>query len=562
MTVELSLARPPFGLVPEDVAWVRRTRDGLSTEDKVRQLFLQIYMGDDPAEALRLAKLKPAGVCRFMGPDLAAAWAATRRFLEESEIPPFICGDIEGGSHGSAAMLHFPNQLGLAAANDIDLSRRLLEAVCAEAKALGFNWSFTPVIDVNQATASAIVGTRSYGSDPAKIIAQALAHVGVLQANGIAATAKHWPGEGYDARDQHLVTTINPLAPRDWEAVFGRLYRGLIDADVMSVMSAHIALPAYAAKHGVSEGLERYRPASVSRLLNQTLLRGELGFNGLITSDATPMAGFGSWAPRAIAAPEAVESGCDVFLFSPDEARDFGFMMDALRDRRLSEQRLEDAVTRILGLKAALGLHRRSLDERLPPLDAATGAINSPAHRALAREAAARSITLVKDTGPNLPLDPRRHRRVVIVDRGAAAFFPHGPRTPLTVFRQALASRGFEIRDFDPADPPSRANADVLIYALATESSLGQSRIYLDWAAEQPSFAAMMDRYWHDIPAVMVSFGHPYYLFDAPRAPTYVNAYSAIGAAQEAAARCLMGEAPFTGESPIDPFAGAPDAKY
>jgi len=137
--------------------------------------------------------------------------------------------------------------------------------------------------------------SRSYGSNIETILDHALVNVATFQRHGIAATAKHWPGEGYDDRDQHLVGTLNPLDEPAWRASFGRLYRGLIDAGVMTVMSAHIAWPAYARRHGV-EGLESCRPASVSRLLNQTLLRGELGFNGLIVSDAIGMAGLGSWA--------------------------------------------------------------------------------------------------------------------------------------------------------------------------------------------------------------------------------------------------------------------------
>ncbi len=155
----------------------------------------------------------------------------------------------------------------------------------------------------------------------------------------MAATAKHWPGEGYDDRDQHLLTTINPLEMAAWEASFGRLYRAAIGAGVMSVMSAHIALPAYLRGKGVAEGVELYRPASVSRHLNEDLLRGDLGFRGLIVSDATPMAGLGSWSKRAEHLPELVSAGCDVILFSDDPDRDLGYLKAALADGRLSMRR-------------------------------------------------------------------------------------------------------------------------------------------------------------------------------------------------------------------------------
>jgi beta-N-acetylhexosaminidase len=561
MSVELSLKAAPFNLNDADIAWVRKTRDGLSTEAKVRQLFVHISIGDDLDQSRRLARMAPGGIHRFMGQSLDEAWAATRLMLEMSEVPLFVTGDIEGGGHGSSAMLQFPNQLGLAAANDLALSARVLSAVCEEAKSLGFNWSFTPVVDVNKETGSAIVGTRSYGSDVEKIIAQARTHIKTLQGHGIAATAKHWPGEGYDARDQHVVTTINPLGVDAWHEVFGHIYKTMIGDGVMTVMSAHIALPAYAAKHGMA-GLERYRPASVSKLLNQNLLRDELGFNGLVVSDATPMGGLAAWDKRSICVPQVIENGCDIFLFSPNEEQDLKFMMDGLRDGRLSEQRLDDAVTRILGLKAALGLHTKTLDQRLPPLADAKMKVKAQNHLDVAQAAADQSITLVKDTQNLLPLNIAKHKRITLVHRGAPGMFPGMPRKPMSTFIDGLKARGFEIKDFDPKDFPTPENTDLLLYVFAVESSLGLSHIYIDWKEEQQSLDGIMARFWNEVPTLMVSFGHPYYLRDAPRVPTYVNAYSTIEASQHAALSCIIGNQPFTGVSPMDAFAGAPDAEF
>jgi len=562
MTVLRSLRKAPFNLSAEDVVWVEKTRNALSTEDKLRQLFVQLSIGDDLDKISALANTKPGGLHRFMGPELEPAWKATRQFLEMSEIPPFITGDIEGGGHGSPSMLQFPNQLGLAAANDPELSGRLLSAVCEESKALGFNWSFTPVIDINHETQSSIVGTRSYGSNLKRIAAQSKVHIAVLQSHGIAATAKHWPGEGFDQRDQHLVTTINPLSIAKWEENFGKLYRALIRQGVLTIMSAHIALPAYMKKKRVPEGLERFRPASLSKHLNLGLLRGDLGFNGLIISDATPMAGLTSFAARETSVPEVIENGCDMFLFSPHPEQDYQFMLKGLRDKRLSEQRLEDAVTRILALKAALGLHKKSVDQRIAPLSSVKEIVKSREHMALAANAAEKSITKVKDIHKTLPLSPHKHRRIVVIGSGAPGMFPGAPRKEMSVFTDELKARGFELRPFDPKAPPTRENADLLLYVFAVESSLGLSHIHVDWLAEQKGLDTGMARYWHDLPTLMISFGHAYYLRDAPRVPTYVNAYSTTAASQRAAARCITGESPFEGTSPVDVFGDAPDTRY
>ncbi len=558
----MNLSAKPFHLSKSDIAWVEKARDALSIKDKIRQLFIHITVGDDLANITRLSNMKPGGLHRFMGPELAAAHAATKLGLDMAEIPPFITGDIEGGGHGSPAMLQFPNNLGLAAANDPKLSAAVLEAVCAEATALGFNWSFTPCIDINHATESAIVGTRSYGSNLARIAAQGKVHVATLQKNGIAATAKHWPGEGYDARDQHLVTTVNPLSMPQWQQTFGKLYEGLINQGVLTVMSAHIALPAYMAKKRVADGLERLRPASLSKLLNLSLLRKDLGFNGLVISDATPMGGLTSYSARETQVPEVIENGCDVFLFSPNPEADLAFMLKGLREKRLSEQRLEDAVTCILALKAALGLHKKSVSERIASLEEVRHLVKSKAHLDIAAKAAQKSITKVKDVKKLLPLTLAKHRRVVVVGRGAPGMFPGQPRKEMTAFMDELKQRGFELRAFDPKNLPTRENADLLLYVMAVESSLGLSHIHIDWLTEHQGLDTGMARYWHELPTLMVAFGHPYFLRDAPRMPALVNAYSTIEAAQRAAARAITGEAKFEGTSPVDAFAGALDSRY
>jgi beta-N-acetylhexosaminidase len=562
MSVEASLVKPPFSLSLEDLTWVRKTRDGMSTAQKIRQLFVHINHGDDEEKSRSFAKLEPGGLHRFMGPEIDAAWRATRAFMADCKIPPFITADLEGGGRHSSCFTAFTNNLGLAAANDLELSRRACAALAREARALGFNWTFTPCVDLNIDTGSAIVGTRSYGSNPDTVLAQAKVHMKEMQAAGIAATTKHWPGEGLDWRDQHLVTTINPQKPADWRASFGALYKALIDDGLMAVMSAHIALPEYLAAAGVSEGLERYRPASLSKHLNFELLRGELGFNGVILVDATPMAGLGSFSGRAEHVPQVIENGCDVFLFCVNEQEDIRHMENGLRSGALSEERLEDAVTRILGMKAALGLHRMSLDQRILPLEKARAVVRMNDHLEIARAAAAKSVTLVKNNGDVLPINPQRHRRITWIGKGATGFIPGQPPLQATVLRDGLSSRGFVVSDFDPQNPPTSGNSDLVLYVMCDESLLGKSRIFLNWRAEQEGLRNLMARYWHDIPTLLISFGHPYYLQDVPRVPACVNAYAPVPDAQEAVLARILGEAKFEGVSPVDAFAGAPDARY
>jgi beta-N-acetylhexosaminidase len=417
------------------------------------------------------------------------------------------------------------------------------------------------VVDLNAAFRSAVVGTRSFGSDIETVRGQALAYVRELQRHGIAATAKHWPGEGYDDRDQHLTTTINPLDMDQWRASFGEIYRSVIDAGVMSVMSAHIALPAWARAQGAT-GRDAFQPASTSARLNHGLLREELGFNGVIVSDATTMAGIVSWAERAELVPTVIENGCDMFLFVRDAAEDYRFMQDGLRSGRLSERRLEQAVERVLALKAALGLHRKTLDERLPPLEQSRAQLRAPSSLALADRMAAQSITLVKDTAQLLPLEVARHRRVVLVAQQFKAFFPGSPTPSVEPLLAALREEGFEIRLYDAGQLPTREDTDLLLYLVGNEATPTASHLYLDWLSLHGGMKASMTRFWCDIPSLMVSFGQPYFLYDAPGVPTYINAYTCVAPVQAALLRKLMGREAFTGVSPVDAFCGQEAARY
>jgi beta-N-acetylhexosaminidase len=468
--------------------------------------------------------------------------------------------DLEGGAINLDCLTPFTNQLGMAAAASESLYEQTLNVLADEAVELGINWSFTPVIDINADFRSAIVATRSFGSNPQSIAALSRINVRTLQTHGIATTAKHWPGDGYDARDQHLVTTINPLAMSAWRSTFGQLYGALIEEGVLCVMSAHIALPAYSRECG-HNGLEAYRPASVSALLNVGLLRDELGFNGLVVSDASSMGGLTSWGPRAHVLPEIIENGCDMVLFTPDVESDLALLEVALAQRRLSSARVDQAVLRILATKAALGLHKCNRKDEIRSAATARSAHASTEHTAISEAVAAASPTLVKDTRATIPISLATHRRVVIVSDAHRWGFDDLKPAPLIVDR-LLAQEGFAVTPYDAGKPPVAGEVDLLIYLLAQESLLTKSHIYLDWVSMLGRMEAAMRRPWQEIPSVLISFGQPYYLYDAPRMPCVINAYSAIETVQRAVVRKLMGKEPFTGVSPVDAFCGLPDAQF
>ena len=553
----IDLAAAPFHLDDAGMAWVHETRDRLSPRDKLAQLFV-LLSREAPETAMEgLRSFKPGGITRLYSGDLAAEIGLMSQVDSAGPVPMLVSADLEGSRMSLPFGSEVPNPLGLAAVDDVEATTAISTIMAEEARAVGLNWSFTPVIDINQAWRSAIVGTRSYGSDPERIVRHALAQIAAFQKQGVAATVKHWPGEGYDDRDQHLVTTVNPLTLKEWEKTFGRLYRAAIAAGVMSVMSAHIAFPAFVRDLDPDAGAEAFRPATLSPVLNQTLLREKLGFNGLIVSDATPMAGFGDWGPREETIPQAIIAGCDVILFSDDPNADLMYLVKAVADGRLSQERVDEAVTRVLALKAALGLHQ----ERDPlSLSRAEVIMARSQSKETTRQVTARVPTLVKDVAQLLPLSPARHRRVLIFSTGAVQPFAPAP-LPLSI-PDLLRQEGFEVTEYEPGMAVDPKQFDLVLYLLAEETLLTRQRIFLNWKDLTGSVFGAMKRYWHDVPTLMVSLGFPYYLHDAPRVPTYVNAYGSNEDMQAAVVEALLGRIEFTGTSPVDPFCGSEQGRY
>ncbi|TAT85832.1 glycoside hydrolase family 3 protein [Rhizobium ruizarguesonis] len=557
MTIYDELRKAPFNLDDAAISWIRDIYASLDLDDKIGQLFTLIMIGTDEEDFKRIASLRPGGVTRFFTADLEFERRVISDLVAKSKVPPIISADLEGSRHSFAFGTPVLGQLGLAAVDDVQATEKSSEILAREGRAMGVRWSFTPVIDINTAFRSPIVGTRSYGSDVNKIERHAVAHVHGLQRNGVAATAKHWPGEGYDDRDQHLVTTTNPLSMDEWKETFGRLYRTLITEGVLAIMSGHISLPAYIRSKMPDAGLEAFRPASVSRLLNVDLLRDELGFNGIIVSDATPMGGLSAWGHHLDTLPDIIANGCDMILFSDEPEEDMAAVKAAVEDGRITPERLEEAV--VLALKAHLKLFQPS--DVLPDAAEVRHLLAHPDSVAASREYIGRSPTLVKDVNGIFPLDPAKTKRVLLVDGGI--IHPLMPQPLKFLLPALLRKEGFEVTIDRPDIVPTPDDFDLVLYALGDESLLVRGRIFVDWHRMGGGglFKAMY-RPWTNIPSVMISFGHPYHLYDAPRVPAYINAYSTMDSVQEAVVDCMLGRKPFLGTNPVDPFCGLEDARY
>ncbi|WP_062201404.1 beta-phosphoglucomutase [Demequina salsinemoris] len=568
-TAPVRLDQAPFHLDADAEAWVVATRDAMSVEDKVGQLFF--LMANDPAGVdADIAVSQPGGFMR-RGAPIDEAVSLNRYLHEASSVPPLIAGNLENGADGASFMAtQVGTPLQAAATGDDSCAYRMGEVAAVEGRALGVTWDFAPIIDIQVNPRNPIVLNRAFGSDPERVARMGVEFVKGLQDHGVAASIKHWPGDGVDDRDQHLVTTVNTLSVEEWEETFGAAYRASIDAGALSVMAAHIALPAYtrALRPGIKD--EDIMPASLAPELTTELLREHLGFNGVVITDASLMGGMLMKMPRAELVPAAVAAGCDMFLFTPDYAVDHAHMLAGVREGVISEARLDQAVTRVLALKAALGLHAgQSPEEIVPGLDG----IDTAKHRAWSREQADAGITLVKDKEAGLlPLDVERHKRVLVYSlRGLLSF-----TGPAERFTAQLNERGFAATLFEDGPPGSTMfkrvgvdggvngadlldSYDAVIYVADVQPRSNETVARIHWATFT---AGNLPRHLTELPTLFVSLGSPYHLQDVPFARTYVNAYAANNETVDAVVAKLTGEDDFRGVSPVDPFMGYEDARW
>lgn len=554
----LDLNAKPFCLKADDIAWVERTLASMTEEEKLGQLFVPIGYAGIPAYLDRFLREYHIGGIMYRCGE-SAEMQKTHRYLQEhSKIPLLIGANLEEGGTGIASDgTSFGKQLQAAATGDPEAAYRLGKISCAEGRAVGCNWAFAPVVDVDRNWRNPITNVRTYGSDPDFVLACGREYLKAAREEKVLVAVKHFPGDGCDEVDQHLLTSVNDLSCEDWDAVYGKIYRGLIEDGAQTVMVGHIAQPAYQKRFNPRHP-DKLVPATLSPELLQGLLRERLGFNGLIVTDSTCMVGFSCAMPRSRAVPYAIEAGCDLFLFNKDLEEDFGYMREGLRSGALSRVRLDEAVTRILAAKASLGLHQMPKEKLVPPPEA-LDLLRCPKHLAWAEDCADRAVTLVKDTQSLLPLDPAKTPKVLLEILGD---FPSNERV-LNTFEALLTKEGFRVEryvreQFETADfrvARFQEQYDLVIYLGNVENASNRVTNRLSWYTFWGN-GNNVPWFVEERPTLFISLANPYHLVDVPMIKTYLNAYSNSDTVLRAVLEKLMGRSPFRGKSPVDPFCG------
>jgi beta-N-acetylhexosaminidase len=562
----VDLRSQPFHLDDAAVAWVQDTIRSMSVEEKIGQLFINLNTSFDPGYLDSVLDDYHVGGIRYMGADSAAVQRHIRYAQSKSKIPLLVASNPEMGGAGSAddgTLVSTHLQAG--SHPDASIARTMGRVAGAETAAMGCNWAFAPIVDIHYNWRNTVIGTRSFGNTPDVVIERAKEYFDGISESRTVCAMKHFPGDGIDERDQHVVTTYNTLGAEEWDATYGRVYREMIAHGVQSIMVGHIGAPKLSRKFRPGMSDAEILPATLSPELVQDLLRGELGFNGVILTDASMMVGMTQAMRRAEAVPAAIAAGCDMFLFFRNPAEDFGYMLEGYRDGVISEQRLQDALERILGLKASLGLHRIPRDELVPPVEALS-VIGSAEHHAAAAEIAEKTVTLIKDTQGNLPLSPATHPRIRLYGiTGDSDFTGTDPHGYLAVAKEELETAGFEVHVFrNAAQRRAEGEEGVFFHTVMTDEANGQyaekydaavvfanvagfaqeATVRIRWSSPM---AAEVPWYVTEVPTIFVSLQQPNHLIDVPMVKTMIHAHNPSREAIHAAVQKVVGASPFEG---------------
>ena len=478
--------------------------------------------------------------------------AAKLNWLQSlSDLPLLVSADLEAGAgfrfdgvvHAPTNIwlggaTRFPALMALGASGDPGMAYEMGRITALEARALGVHVPFAPVLDVNNNPENPVINVRSFGEDPERVAMLGAAFVRGLQDHGVIATAKHFPGHGDTGVDSHIALPVIRVSRARMDSVELLPFRRAVDAGLGAIMTAHITVP---------EMTGARTPATLAPAVLTNLLREEMGFGGLVFTDAMDMAAVDRMFERGEAAVRAIEAGADVILMPPDLRAARDGIVAAVRSGRLSEERVDRSVLRILRAKEKLGLER----ERIVDLNRMREVVGVRAHLAVARAVANRSVTVLKDKRELLPLLGTPTADVLSItyrrpnDLRAGRAFNAGLRQTYRRLRTAFVEPETTKSEYNALLARARGmNLTIVSLHVGVRTASGSVAL----PEEAVDFVKKLAR--SPRPSIVVAFGNPYLLSEFPDVGTYLTAWSGIPVAERAAADAILGRIEVTGRAP------------
>src|SRR5580700_10390661 len=551
-----STTKPARKLSPAAAQWVETALGKMTLDEKAGQLIFATYHGSFTAtdasayaEMMRdverlhvggfinITQSSPLGIVKSQAYPTAVL---TNQLQAKSKLPLLIGADFE---RGTAMRLDegtsFPTAMALAAAGKPGDAYTMGKITALEARAVGIHWIYAPDSDVNNNPNNPIINTRSFGEDPQRVAEYVTQFVHGVQENGGLATAKHFPGHGDTAADSHIDLPVIHADRERLESLELVPFRAAIAAGADSIMTGHLSIPALEP--------DTNTPATLSSNILTGLLRKELGYQGLVVTDAMDMGGITVRYAPGEAAVRAFTAGADALLMPPVPDAAFDALRDAVKSGRIMRERLDASVRRILQAKARIGLYK----ERLVDVNALNKHFGKVEWQREAQEISDRGVTLLRDTAHRLPLDGTKPTRALLV-----ALYADPEPYPGEDLERELRSRVDSVitlradTRFVKADnlklpPPDSYDLAILAFFVRVSDRKGN----VDIPAEQAALAEKV--YKNGKPVVTIGFGSPYLVERFPQTETWLAAFGISDVAQISVARALFGQIPVRGHLPV-----------
>ncbi|MFD7402587.1 glycoside hydrolase family 3 protein [Streptomyces sp. NPDC059866] len=554
----------PVAHARDDDRPLRRLISRMTLEEKVGQLFVSRVYGHSataPDQADIDANLREFGVrtaaeliAKYrLGGVIYFVWAHNTRDPHQIAdlsngiqraslalprgLPALVSTDQEHGivaRVGKPATL-FPGAMAMGAGGSRSDARTLGRIAGEELRAMGIQQDYTPVADVNVNPANPVIGVRSFGADPAAVAGLVAAEVAGYQRSKVAATAKHFPGHGDTEVDSHYGFPTIKHTREQWETLDAPPFRAAIEAGIDSIMTAHILVPALD---------DSGDPATLSRPILTGILREQLGYDGVVVTDALDMAGVRTKYGDDRVPVLALKAGVDLLLNAPKLDVAWNAVLGAVQDGELTEERLDESILRVLRLKAKLGL----FDDPYVSAREVDRTVGTKAHLAAADRIAERTTTLLVNEGRLLPLSRREHPRLLVV--GADPASPSGTTGPPTgVLAGALTELGFTATALSTGINPSATAIDQAVTAAGDADAVVVGTYNVTASSAQKTLVERLLATGK--PVVAVAVRNPYDVARLPGVRAYLAAYSWTDVELRAAARVIAGRVEPRGKLPV-----------
>ncbi len=538
--------------------WTDSVLRSMTLREKAAQIVWPSVFGDyvsgDSPQWRRLTQYiqqdKVGGFTISVGSPTEVA-AKLNALQSMSKIPLLVGADLEAGAGFRArggyfvpnaidlgGAILFPPEMAIGATHDTTLAYEEGHLTALEGRALGIHIAYAPVLDVNNNPDNPVINTRSYGEDPELAARMGVAFIHGLQDHGMIATGKHFPGHGDTGVNSHLALPVVTVSRSRLDTVELVPFRAAVNAGVGAIMSFHGAMPALDSSNV---------PGTLSSKVLTGLLRGEMGFRGIIISDAMDMRGVLDTYGADEAVKRAIAAGIDVLIQPLDVPKTIDAVLAGISEGRYTEARLDSSVRKVLETKRRLGL----AGNKLVDLSALRFLVGDSANAQVARTAAEKSITLVRDSLRQIPLlnDSAKVLSITVArraDLSAGNAFNSELRSHLSKLRTEFVAT----EDADLNFPRLIAAAD------SAEVTIISSYVGQSWDATTASSPEAFTSFVRTLvdrgrKPIVVAFGNPYLLQQLPWVGTYLIAWGGFPVSQVAAARAMLGAAPISGRLPI-----------